>query len=168
MSEEPKFADHLAILDRYQSFSAEILRLALLAIGVVGFLVTNASKTDGLIQLTSSGVRAAMSVSLATLALASTLALSHRYWSTESMAAHLRLLHLRSQKPENETAMRAERSARQQAFAISAFSIGGASALLALGALALAVTFGLALQTGTKPSSGSEPTKKPPAHAVNP
>lgn len=140
------FTDDVTILDRYQSFSAEILRLSLLGVGVIGFLVTTAvQKTEPCIQrvvsLSSPGVRYLLIVSLGAFGFAAAFALIHRYYSTESMACHLALERLSS----GDSGREEEKKARDIAFQISGFAIAAAPISLVVGATSIAVAFILAL-----------------------
>jgi hypothetical protein len=138
------FADDITILDRYQAFSAEVLRLSLLAVGIVGFLVTTAAKEGNgprVISLAGRGVRPLLMVALVSLALAVAASLVHRYYSTESMACHLDFLRL----PPDDNRRDGQLRDRDFAFRISTWSIAAAPLLLAVGSGAVAFAFVFAL-----------------------
>ncbi len=97
--EENCYKADLAILDRYQAFSSEIVRLALLGIAGYGFLLSN------VVLKGISGSPAAFSdrffnhpkllaAGLAFLALSACAALAHRYFSTDCMSHFIRRLRL--------------------------------------------------------------------------
>jgi len=134
------------LLDRYQAFSAEILRLALLGITGLGFLFTAVTVKDstitGLKPLLAAGfTNVALTAALVLLGLAAAAALGHRYWSADSMACHIHLLRLRAAGKGRDGEALLERKARDRDLRLSSISILCASALLALGAAALAAAF---------------------------
>ena len=142
-SDKHSFDDDVGLLDRYQSFSGEVLRLALLSLGAIGFLLTTAQKNekgDAVLSLEAKGVRPLFVVAIICLSLSICCSLVHRYYSTDSMAWHLDKR--RREKPAHiEKATRA----RDRAFDISTWSIFAAPALLTIGAAAVAIAFSLAL-----------------------
>jgi len=102
--EENCYKADLAVLDRYQAFSSEIVRLALLGIAGYGFLISNV-----VLRGTSGNPTAfsdrffdhpkLLAAGLAFLALSTCTALAHRYFSTDCMThfiRRLRLVHNRS------------------------------------------------------------------------
>jgi hypothetical protein len=96
---ERTFEHDVAIGDRFQNFSIELLRLSLAGIGAVGFLVVNtvlAEKTGGRVELllTKTVFGAGIFVSLLFFGFAAAFALAHRYIGTESQSVHLEHLRL--------------------------------------------------------------------------
>lgn len=91
--DEKKYKPELEIFDRWQSFSAELLRLSILGIAVFGFLyqqvlagfnpLVNPNIIIGLIKVLSQ-------LSLALFAFSTVCALLYRYGSTEAMLHYLR------------------------------------------------------------------------------
>ena len=79
----------LAVLDRYQRFSAELLRLSLLALTALGYAFANKilPSRPGLVRL-------AWAVAIGGFAAAGVLALRHRYDSTDALACHVKFLRL--------------------------------------------------------------------------
>jgi hypothetical protein len=82
------------LLDRYIKFSEELLRLSLLAIGAVGFLVTNfvlkaSPEQPGTEALALLRVKLALSAALAFFLVACAAALLHRYFATDGFACHV-------------------------------------------------------------------------------
>jgi hypothetical protein len=98
VSEELYKAD-LAVTDRYQTFSTELLRLSLLGIGVFGFLLKEVIlnekvRTDYLQPFVE--VRGWFVAGLAALAGSAAFALAHRYVSSDCIAYQVRYLRLKS------------------------------------------------------------------------
>ena len=96
---ENSFSNDLQISDRYQTFSAEMLRLALLGIAAIGFIVVNillkdSARSRELIVGDNRSFMWFMSASLVCLGVSAAFSLAHRYLSTDSLACHLRSLRL--------------------------------------------------------------------------
>ena len=90
----------IAVLERYQSFSAELLRLSLLGIAGYGFLIANIVlkvSTNGeyslLNELTNN--KYLLAIGAAALGISAASALGHRYFSTDCLTHFVRLLRLR-------------------------------------------------------------------------
>jgi hypothetical protein len=86
--EQEKPKESFALLDRYIAFSAECLRLALLGIGAIGFLITNAaSKAETgkppLISLAGRNVKGFLCASLVAFGLCVAFSLLHRLFSAQ-------------------------------------------------------------------------------------
>lgn len=85
------FSEDLQLSDRYQNFSAELLRLSLLGIAAIGFLVANilfkdSSQSLKLADIATGQFKGFLSVSLVSLGLPDAGTLLHRYFSTDSLA----------------------------------------------------------------------------------
>ncbi len=98
--EENHYKVDFNILDKYQSFSSEILRLALLGLAVYGFLITDVifkiSKGDKLMFLQAFIQHKNLLFSGALILLGAALAaLLHRYYSTDCMTHFVRRFRLR-------------------------------------------------------------------------
>jgi len=101
----------LAVLDRYQAFSSELLRLSLLGIAGYGFLITNVflKSSGGSGGFAAQVPRYVMNIALpagaVVLALSAMTALGHRYFSTDCITHYVRRLRLLKKKddmPEDE------------------------------------------------------------------
>lgn len=102
---ERTFEHDLTVGDRYQKFSAEILRLALFGIAAVGFLLINflfgasdkAPEMFGIVKktLANSDFRFYVFASLYLFGFSAGLALLHRYFASDGAAYHLKYLRLR-------------------------------------------------------------------------
>ncbi|HVE83328.1 MAG TPA: hypothetical protein VND93_10795 [Myxococcales bacterium] len=138
--EEDLYKADLALLDRYQGFSAEVLRLSLVGVAVFGFLLQQFD-----LRAMAPETRWAAGISIGALVLSAALSLAHRYFSSDGMFHHLHLLRvclLASSKgveaaagrfSENDREMRAKQYKRAWA------ALGVSSAMLAVGVVALAV-----------------------------
>jgi len=145
--EEGTFAHDVTLLDRYLSYSAELLRLSLLGITAIAYWVSKASSPP-LPPIT----RGMISISLLAFAASAATALVHRYAATDSMSSHLEVIrrYIRNSTPSAldtakdvaiEAAERSQRSAQfrrsKLALAVSAILLGIGSVFLAFGALLL-------------------------------
>jgi hypothetical protein len=107
--DERSYKPDLELLDRYQAFSAELLRVALLAIGLFGFSVKELHAPAGM-----SGWWLGLALlAFGFLAVAAGCALGHRYYSTDGMFHHIRY----ERRCAGELARRTEPLARSPATA---------------------------------------------------
>lgn len=132
--------DH-KIAEGYQSFSAELLRLSLAGLAVVGFLVTKMlapPENQPPVPLPAC-LKVMLGIAIGSLAVAAGLALLHRYYATDSLANHLQLMR------SLEAGRALSSSGRQIGFALSTFLLVGSSVSLWLGAVFLGIAFIMAL-----------------------
>src|SRR5690242_15344849 len=105
--EDKYYKPDLEISDRFQSYSAELLRVSLAGVAAVGFFY---DKLNQFLNFTQQfwgnfTVKGMLILSLISLATSSALALVHRYLSSDSMAYHLTFIRLaRAAESEKETA----------------------------------------------------------------
>jgi hypothetical protein len=138
------------VLGRYQAFSSELLRIALLAIPSLGFLLTyfflHHDETVYLNAFRDGRVRFCSSAALICFGISSAFALGHRYISTDSMTSHLICLRLaiRNAEGDAQTAKK-ERAARDRRFLLSALALGASALALFVGAVLLAISFAYAI-----------------------
>jgi len=138
------------VLDRYQAFSSELLRIALLAIPSLGFLLTYFFlHHDDKVYLNAfrdAHVRFCSSAALVCFGISSAFALAHRYISTDSMTCHLICLRLAIRNAEGDAqTAKIERAARDRRFVQSAFVLGASAFAIFIGAILLAVAFAYAI-----------------------
>jgi len=131
------------LLDKYQAFSAELLRMSLAGIAGVGFLVTVlAGKDGGMLKI--SGVPSlslwTMAVSLLSFGFSAGTALAHRFVSSDSMAFHISLLRMRLRGGAKEKIAR-EKAVRDSRLKLSGLLLSVSGFFLSIGALALAISF---------------------------
>jgi hypothetical protein len=135
------------LLDLYHSFSAEVVRVSLLAIGAVGTLYT-LKPGEGPVVLRNLSVQHSFICSIGAFGVAIALSLLHRYWATDFMACQIRLDRLRSDPPVYmsaqavESEIRDEVSARRKASRCSKWTVWGGPLFMAIGAACLAYAFG--------------------------
>ncbi len=140
------FNHDLEVSDRYQSYSAEILRLALLGIAGIGFLVINillkdSSKGASLTNITSPSFRKFLSLSLCCLGLSAACALLHRFLSTRSLSRHLLCLRLDVHGAHDDDFTAKKKQTRNRLFLIAEVVLASSGVLLGLGAVFLALAF---------------------------
>ncbi|MCL1036196.1 hypothetical protein L2725_03225 [Shewanella corallii] len=96
---EDSYRIDIIVLEKYQSFSTELLRLALLGIAGYGFLVSNVALKvkDGGMHLFTDGFLGPVFLVLGALAFAISAlsALAHRYYSSDCLTHFVRLLRLK-------------------------------------------------------------------------
>lgn len=131
------------ILDKYQSFSSEILRLSLIGIGAYAFLLKDASEVFKNIS------RPLSIISIVSFALAAACSLVHRYYSSDCMAYHIRYLRLKKfpeEFPEDDhknsaaTQSGDEKSERDVTMQLCEAMIAGSAIFLGLGTICLAIS----------------------------
>ena len=130
------------LLDRYQAFSAELVRMSVGGIAAVGFLVTALAGKDSLLKICGVPLTSllSMAVSLSAFGLSAGTALAHRFVSSDSMAFHISLLRMQLRGRANAD-ISSEKAARDRRLKLSGVLLLVSSSFLSIGALALAVSF---------------------------
>lgn len=142
---EPGTFDHdVTIGAGYQAFSAELLRLSLAGLGVVGFLATKfhtipTGQTS--YEPLPTCVKIHLGLAIGSLTLCAGLALLHRYFATDSLANHLAMV--RAQRGGRDVTEL--RQLRRSGFNTARVLLLGSSLTLWLGALFLGIGFLLSL-----------------------
>jgi hypothetical protein len=131
------FEHDLKLLESYQSFSAEIVRLSLAALTVIALLVGFGGEKLRLDFLLTQRAFDVMIVMFAALGMAIAAALAHRYASTDSMSWHLEYLRRTALKKDTSYTAR-QRNIR---LAISRWSLSVAATAFGVGAIGVAVLF---------------------------
>jgi hypothetical protein len=134
----------LSLLDRYQRFSAELLRLSLLSIGAIAFMAEHVWEKAH--AYTGIGWIYAMALSAGA-------ALAHRYTSTDGLANHIEALRLNAihNRSESQNAqLDAARTRRRRLYKASGILLLVSSTAFVVGALFLASTIAIALGSRTK------------------
>lgn len=144
------------LLDRYQSFSAELLRISLLGIAGVGFLVTLFTGTDTTLKVdvTGPGTVRHLLMTLVGLGVSAGSALGHRYVSSDSMAFHISLLRMRLRGASPDE-IGAEKRSRDRRFKWSAWLLLLSALALGIGTASLALAFGGLLAGAAWPSTAT-------------
>lgn len=130
------------LLDRYQAFSAELLRMSLAGIAAVGFLVTALAGKESLLKIPELPMTSqwGMAVSLVAFGLSAGTALAHRFLSADSMACHISLLRMRL-RGRAKTEVAREKAARDWRLKSSGALLLISGSFLSVGAFALVVAF---------------------------
>ncbi len=139
------------IIDKYQSFSAEILRLALIGIGAYAYLLKDSNsifRTDSI----TPAIKVLSIISIVSFALAVVSTLIHRYYSSDFMAYHIRYLRLKEyeenpleeQTPEImckvKTEAETEAEDRNDILQLCEVMIASSAIFLGLGTICLAIS----------------------------
>jgi hypothetical protein len=138
------------VLGKFQEYSAELLRLALIGVSAVGVVVSQTllgKKQETEVALTTlSHVRWWLIVALALFCLSSFGALWHRFAASDSMAWHLEETRRAARADESDaTEHNLARVMRRRRFRDSQWALKIAAVSLAGGAAALASALGIAL-----------------------
>jgi hypothetical protein len=145
------FKDDLSVLDRYQAFSAEMLRISLLGLSGLGALIFKIffDQEHVTSQFQSPAVRLGIMSSAIAFGFAATAALLHRYCSSDSMSCHLEMLRLRNviaaQIPVDQKLLEkcdSQRRSRNRMLYISSWSTLICTLSAALGGLSFVVVIG--------------------------
>jgi len=148
-----KLDDHtvehdFTMLARFQEFSAELLRLALLGISAIGFVASKLlfPGKDSPPPTISGGAKMFLAVALFMFCVATAGSLLHRYVSADSMSWHIQAMR-RYKTGDEKQADIANREAKQRfkRFKMSQKALSTASLGLATGAIALALAAWLSL-----------------------
>jgi hypothetical protein len=148
------FEHDLALSDRYQLFSAELLRLSLLGIAAIGFLITNfVLRTTSPSSLPVNPPRplpeefkAYVILSLVCLGISAACALLHRYFGADCVAFHLESLRQDLRKASgDDIKAEKERRGRDWRFKVSGKLLFASATFLWLGAVFLIVSFIVAI-----------------------
>jgi hypothetical protein len=144
-----------ALAERYQGFSTEVVRLALLGIAGYGFmfatlLTTGDTSIPHAFRMLPS-FRVSLGCGLVAFGLATGTALAHRYYSTDCLTHHVTLLRLLKKQssihpsPESEGELRirmaSEQTKLRSDLRLSGVLLVASISLLFLGAAAVAFTF---------------------------
>lgn len=138
----------LAIQERYQAFSAELLRISLLGLSVVGFAVSKVlfPDADGAPIDLGAGITLALVASLVGFGISAAAALIHRYSSVDSLSWHVQSLRrdLRG-TPDDARLAGKEQQRRYRQFLRSRKALRVSASALGLSAAALAAVLILTL-----------------------
>jgi hypothetical protein len=182
--DEKSYKADLEVTDRYQSFSAEVLRISLLTIGVFGFLLKEA-----ILNKDSSGSYFEQFISakvwfvsgMVALGCSAAFALTHRFVSSDCIAYQIRYLRLKRARDEalkdeggaSEIAKQrnVEMQEEKERLAVRLKSGGRtlliAAVALALGVALIATRFSLTVFSTPKPPASRATTNIVPADSSN-
>ena len=144
-----KTVEHdFTMLEHFQSFSSELLRLALLGITAIGFGVSKIifPEADGSSIIIKTETKILIGLALASFCFSAAGALLHRYASSNSMSWHLQAMRRYANGVEAQVAKAdAERNVRYRNFQLSKFALASSAISLTLGAVLLSVAVGFLL-----------------------
>jgi hypothetical protein len=146
---EQTVAHDFSLLERYQEFSAELLRVSLVAISAIGYAASRILFPDDPAQAArlDSDVRLLLVAALLLLGISSAAALLHRYAAVNSMSWHLQALRRAARCQGNDAQIAAtEFRKRLRHFRLSRWAIGISALALAAGALTLVLALVIALR----------------------
>jgi len=138
--EEDLYKADMELLDKYQSFSSELLRLSLSGIGAIGILLGLFLKDLG--QSIEVFARISIIASAVCFGACVISSLLHRYYSTEGMFYHIRSLRVNLQGIPDEKDSSKKRNAN---YKFSSKALWAAALFLILAAFCLCISFGVIL-----------------------
>jgi uncharacterized membrane protein YfcA len=155
--EDKYYKPDLEISDRFQAYSAELLRVSLAGVAAIGFFFDKLSQFLNFPQQFWGNftVKGILILSLISLATSSALALLHRYLSSDSMAYHLTFIRLaRAAESENDenrkkclkARARTEKKWRDRFFSACEILLGASAFALGIGAFCLVIGFAYGLK----------------------
>ncbi len=110
--QEDNYKVDFIILEKYQSFSSEILRLSLLGLTIYGFLVINVvlktKDTSENFAMSVTSHKVVFMLGAISLLFAALLALGHRYFSTDCMTHFIRRFRLVQKLEDTKTGSEAK------------------------------------------------------------
>jgi len=132
------FEQDVCINDRHQAFSAELLRLALLGVGGVGFVASRAlapgSSAESALRM-NVAAKWLVLIAAASFGLSAASALCLRYLASDSIAFQLRIVRLRIRgTPNDQRAAEGEEARRNRRLKVMRPMLVFSSGTLALGA----------------------------------
>ncbi len=157
---ETAFSSDFEITDKYQAFSAELVRLALLGIAGYGFLLANlalkdAQPTDLFAKLVV--YRWLLATGVAALGVAVASALAHRFFSTDCLSHQITILRLlkradaphwtREEKAQDLVRLTQEREGQRRDLARCRRLLWVSAIALGVGAAAVVLSFAAVLLT---------------------
>lgn len=126
---------HQYILEKYQGFSAELVRLSLAGIAGVGFLITTIGIEIKVWPLPLSVIQP-ISCALILFGISTAFGLVHRFISTDALACHFSYVR---KKRENSEEAEKERVTRNSRFKFSGYALWGSAITICAGAISLII-----------------------------
>jgi uncharacterized membrane protein YidH (DUF202 family) len=146
---DEKTVEHdFIMLERFQDFSAELLRIALLGISAIGFAVSKLlfPEHDLVRAQVTPGAKVFLAFALIALSVSAAAALAHRYSSANSMSWHLQAMR-RYKQGDAKQVIKADSESKQRHknFKTSRTALACSAIALAVGAASLAIAVWLLL-----------------------
>ncbi len=138
----------LALLERFQEFSAELLRVALIGISAIGFVVSRIvlPEKEATQVVLDHTVKWLVIAALISLAVSAAAALVHRYYAADSMSWHLQAMRRYERNAESDVQKAdSEFRARLKQFKVSGRAIACSALALGVGAVLLVAAIVLAI-----------------------
>lgn len=135
----------IVLLDRYQGFSAEIVRISLLGIAVLGFFLEKlVSKAPSVGSLTGLIIRGSLATGVVLFAAAACAGLLHRYYSADGIFYHLRAVRdfLIAERNETDRVLDSASKSKRR-YRRSGQWLLAAGVLLAVGGVAIGLAIGM-------------------------
>ena len=156
--DELLYKPDLAVSEKYQAFSSELLRISLIGIAAIGFFYEKLN-TQLLFEkqlLFSITVKEMLHLSLSLLAISSAFALSHRYFSSDCIAYMISTLRY-TNAANNESSdterknhflnnSKKERKKRNRLLKLCKFLLAISGIAMALGAIGLVISFSFGIK----------------------
>jgi hypothetical protein len=154
--EETAYRADFDLLEFYQGFSSELLRISMIGLAAIGALLSVGPVTSGagkIIEnlLTAANCRSNIIGAVLSFVVAAAFSLIHRYASSDSMAWHISVQRHATAKAENlisaqdtvafDKSLKGQRLGRRIALAVSTWTI----AISTLALIAAVISLGLAL-----------------------
>lgn len=136
--EENLFKADMQLLDKYQSFSKQMLRIAVSGITLIGFFIANSGGPNSIIKLNEYSSHLFF-ISAIILTLSTLFSLGHLYYSTDSMAHFIR--YIRKNDPIDHKSMVTNFSLSKVLIFLSAVSLFIAIAIAVCGITQLSKFF---------------------------
>jgi len=135
--DENSYKPDIELLERYHAYSAELLRLSLAGLGVIGFLVTSK-------LVTYSAVKICLALSVILFGVSAGGALGHRYLSSDGIHHLMKAVRLSKLRNLDEKRIKDQDSQMKEKYERSWKYLRLSCVSLALGAMAIALGFVIA------------------------
>ena len=135
--EQDSYTSDIELLKQYQAYSAELLRLSLAGLGVIGFLVTSK-------LVTQSAVKICLIASIILFGMSAGGALGHRYLSSDGIHHLMKAIRLSKLKNPAEDQIKLQDCQMREKYRKSWNYLRLSCLSLGLGAIAIAAGFILA------------------------
>src|SRR3954469_760119 len=135
---ERTFQHDLDVSERYQNFSSELLRLALLGLAGIGYLLVSldppTDKKASIILAHLKEIDSYLYVALFCFGACAAFSLAHRYFSADGLSYHLEYLRLSLRgAPEDSSRAKDERKSRNRRLKLGGFLLFAAALSIGLG-----------------------------------
>jgi hypothetical protein len=140
--DELRYKGELELVDRYNAFATELLRLSLLGLATFGFLFSDGLKDEGVARLIGRDAQLTRSFVLGSVALfgiSAVCALVYRYMLSETFRMHLEIVEVSLASPLDDEWIRSRLRQRRLLIRLCIVAKAGAVFALAVGASTTAI-----------------------------